>query len=224
MTVLFMTILPWMIRSQVVCHVNPFYYLAGPLQGVVFNNRYSQESAPTLPVSQVEVTPSPIPVIKTRTPNSAQKETVEQTTPTPVVYKDNPSVGKNIPILSPGRNILDSGWQQLGGVGSKLKFISSHFFHNLLTTSFIFPTTIFHDDINHIAAPKDSFWADNWDGRMGGMASVLFTINLVLIALGLSWFWKKMEISGNCTFVRLPYLLPGVGHRTHVGWTLYCAN
>jgi hypothetical protein len=87
-------------------------------------------------------------------------------------------------------------WNKLGGAGDKLRFISAHFFHNLLTTTLILPTSLIHDDIEHIANPVDSFWADNWDGRIALPPAIFLSFDLGLIALGIATAWKKWKWGG----------------------------
>ena len=201
LVVLFASILPWVVRIQVDCRTSrPFYYVMGPLNGVILDKRYN---APTVTPNAPASLATPQPTMTEAIPAVTQAGEVgqEQATPTPSGYKNDQFKNINSPIKPPGSGIIDNGWKKLGSVGDKLKFISAHFFHNLLTSVLILPTNIYHDDIEHIANPVDSFWADNWDGRIGWLGGILLSINLALIATGCATAWRKWKLAG---------ILPGI--------------
>ena len=206
--VLFASILPWVIRIQIVCEPDkPFYYVMGPLEGVIWQNRYNI-TTPAPALSMVLATPQqPTVELKPTQINSTAMVTPTEpgpmitATPIPSGFKSDQQRNINSPIKPSGQNIVNKGWALLGSAGDKLKFISSHFFHNLLTTTLIFPTTLDHDDIIHIANPVDSYWADNWDGRIGLLPGLLYFITLGLIALGIASAWKKWRLVGIIPFL-----------------------
>ena len=200
--VLFASILPWEHRVEVDCGASPFYYVLGPLEGVIWNNRYNPTPTPT-----TSPTPSPMPSA-TGMPQATQ---AAQSTPQPeqgsliptftatataAEYKSDQNKNINSPIVPVGKNNLDWAWKKLGGIGDKFKFISNHFFHNLLSTVLVLPTDLMHNDIGHIANQPNAFWSDNWDGRIDWLSAILLTFNLALIAMGCGLAWEKRKWAG----------------------------
>ncbi|MCE1252781.1 MAG: hypothetical protein LWX83_04435 [Anaerolineae bacterium] len=185
---------PWVIRSQVVCHVNPFYYFTGPLNGVVVGTRFnlSENSAVEPQINDPLATTSPV----------VPQESLTPTTPEPAVegspvYQDAPNEKQSSHIIKPaGMGLVNNVFAWLGPFGDKVQFIFNHFFHNLLSTVLILPTTWLHDSLPVISAPSGTFWADDWDGGVSFSSGLLIAVNLFVIALGLSLAWKNYKLAG----------------------------
>ena len=191
-------ILPWTIRVQEECHPNkPFYYILGPLQGVIWQGRYNRAEAPV----EISPTPTPTPQTTISSDNAGRENSGDtQTSSTDGVesypIENNNPYGKS-KVNPPGKWLTDSLWPLFGQAGDKLEFISGHFFHNFLTTTLIFPTTLIHDDLKHVADPLTSLWSDrNWDGKMSPAGVVFHIMTLGLIALGIAAAWKKWRLAG----------------------------
>jgi len=187
--VLAASILPWMVRIQVDCNASkPFSYILTPLDGVILTQRYR------MPTPTAVLTP------QASTPQAAATQAANpgalQLTPTPSGFKNDQMKNLDSPIKPAGMAFLDKIWAYSGSAGDKIRFISSHFFHNLLATILILPTGLVHDDVEHITNQANSFWSDNWNGQTGPGSGFFLVINLVLIALGCAAAWKKWKLVG----------------------------
>ncbi len=74
--------------------------------------------------------------------------------------------------------------------------ITTNFFHNLVTSVFILPTSPVFHDLRHTLKESTPFWKQYWDGSMGSGAIVFFVLNLLLIALGISMAWRSVKFAG----------------------------
>jgi hypothetical protein len=110
---------------------------------------------------------------------------------------------------------VNRAFQKLGNV---LNFSSSHFFHNLSTSTLILPTTLVYDDLDHVMTPSQSYWGSEWQGTFSLGAALLFGINLLLIGIGIGWGWKRFRIAGLVPLViALSYGLANALARTSGG-------
>jgi len=79
---------------------------------------------------------------------------------------------------------------------SALMFITSHFFHNLITSVLILPTSLIFHDLHNTLQVVTPFWVLYWDGHMAGGAGFFLLLNLFLIALGISVSWRMHKLAG----------------------------
>jgi hypothetical protein len=194
--VFFASILPWVIRNNMNCPGSqPFSYVLGPLQGVILNQRYQLPTATPNP-SNEPATPQPTATLEATPGKTAGEIVGNQATPVPSGYKNDQLKNVNSPIKPAGLVFMDKWWAQLGNAGDKVKFISAHFSHNLLTSVLILPLDLFHDDLEHIANPVGSFWADNWNGQIAVLPGLFLIFNLAIIAMGCAAAWKRWKFAG----------------------------
>ncbi|GAB4504851.1 MAG: hypothetical protein Fur0043_18460 [Anaerolineales bacterium] len=99
-----------------------------------------------------------------------------------------------------------------------MRFVSAHYAHNMIY-SFIYLPASFRVEGAVPYVERSPFWK-NWDGRLPDETRVLWLLNLLTLALGLSVVWNK---AGSLAFVPL---LMGIGYNLSVsmgrlsGWRL----
>lgn len=74
--------------------------------------------------------------------------------------------------------------------------ITTNFFHNLVTSVFILPASPVFHDLRHTLKEATPFWKQYWDGSMETGAVIFFSLNLLLIALGVSLAWRSARLAG----------------------------
>ncbi|NPV75028.1 MAG: hypothetical protein HPY59_01505 [Anaerolineae bacterium] len=163
-------IVPWAVRT-IQTTGSPLYFFAA-LKGVVWEQRYE-------PALQPSATPafSPTPtLIPAHQPDSLDSMSLLASTA---------QVGGD-----------ESAGSQKSTVGI-IQFVSAHFFHNLIASTFILPAQLTLDDLQHVVSGPDSLYpVSAWDGRLGleNIAALLF--NLALVSLGVGAAWKRWRFSG----------------------------
>ena len=75
-------------------------------------------------------------------------------------------------------------------------FSTNHFLHNALTSTLIFPTSPFLDDLRYLIKDRHAYWQINWDGSLHAAAPLFLTLNLFLITTGIARAWKERRIIG----------------------------
>jgi hypothetical protein len=88
------------------------------------------------------------------------------------------------------------------------KFVSSHYFHNLIFSYIYLPHSLRIDDVREYVKTAP-FWSD-WRGNLSVEGRVLLFTNLVVIALGLGYLWKTHKY-----FALVPLFL-GIGYNLSV--------
>lgn len=89
----------------------------------------------------------------------------------------------------------------LGGYSEVISFILGHYFHNLITSVLVFPTSLVNDTLVQVIRQPGSFWLQGWNGilTLGEMVSLFFS--LALISIGLGTAVRKKGISGAAPLV-----------------------
>jgi hypothetical protein len=72
-----------------------------------------------------------------------------------------------------------------------MKFVSAHYFHNLLFSYIYLPHSFQVEDVKNYV-DNESFW-NNWQGTLSFQAQILLLINLGVLALGFGFMWKKYK-------------------------------
>ena len=73
-------------------------------------------------------------------------------------------------------------------------FMLSHFLHNLVGTSLVFPVdTVFQDIRTTVRVPR---WDQDWNGHLPAAATALMGFNLLLVAVGIGFSQKKGSQAG----------------------------
>ena len=100
---------------------------------------------------------------------------------------------------------------------SPLVFIPSHFFHNIVTSVYILPTSLEFHDLNHTINDIFPYW-NKIDTEITLSSKIILFWNLFLLALGLTAAWKKWYIvSITPLLVFLTYHLSNAFARTSGG-------
>lgn len=74
--------------------------------------------------------------------------------------------------------------------------MATNFFHNLVTSVFILPTSPVFHDLRHTVKEISPYWRQYWDGELGISSDIFLAINLLLISLGIGISWKSAGNSG----------------------------
>ncbi len=174
----FVTISPWMWRSQKVAD-KPLFFL--DIITEVIRTRYSLD-VDELPASRVNLGVSAINQHPVRR---------ESSTLTPRPRKET--------FTSP------------------LLFIPSHFFHNIVTSIYILPTSLEFHDLKHTINDIFPYWG-KVDTQINLSAKILLLWNLLLLALGLTTAWRKWHVASLIPLlVFLTYHLSNAFARTSGG-------
>ena len=206
---MFIAIAPWMWRSYQ-WNRTPFYFMI-PLENSVFPNRYGtvvSTPEPGAPVEQPTAKPA-----STSTPAAS------------VLITPQPA---RTPLPTSAKALRDFN-RTLQRFGNILNFSSAHFFHNLLTSALILPTSLVYDDLEHTLTPPQSYWGAEWQGEFSPGAGLLFAVNLLLIGMGIGWSWQRFRIAGLVPLaIALTYYLANALARTSGGryivpadWVVY---
>ncbi len=183
---------PWMIRNQI-NNGKPFYFLVA-FEGVVMLQRYSVYlTPPATPTPPIQAGDQDDPEVVPGNEFPSQAETVEQPP------EKRPS------ILS---RIISRGF----------KFVPQHFFHNLLVTAAIFPSSPVMDNLELTIRKPGSIWDEAWDGRpdIGGTVMTLILLGIMSVGIGESWRrWKWTGLLPGMIF--LAYSLATAAARTSGG-------
>lgn len=79
------------------------------------------------------------------------------------------------------------------------KTVIGHFFHNIVASVLILPTSLTFDDVEHTINNVHEYWnkkASPWMGRLTFLESILLIINLALISIGLGAAWWRWKLIG----------------------------
>jgi small basic protein len=166
---------PWMIRNQL-NNGKPFYFLVA-FEGVVMLQRYNVYlTPPATPTPSVQAGDQDNPEVVPKIEIPSQSETVEQ------------QPEKRPSILT---RIISRGF----------KFVPQHFFHNLLVTAAIFPSSPVMDNLEITIKKPGSIWDEAWNGRPDIGGTVMTLILLGILSMGIGASWKRWKWTG---------LLPGL--------------
>ncbi len=181
----FITISPWMWRSQKVAH-KPIFFL--DIITEVIRTRYSLDVGADADVG-VEVDEVP-----------ASHSDLGLLFPSKQVERRKAmSISPNATFTSPP------------------PFIPNHFFHNIITSTFILPTSIIFHDLKHTINEIFPYW-HKIDAPISFSSKIILLWNFFLLALGLSVAWKKWRVAGLLPlFVFLIYHLSNAFARTSGG-------
>ncbi len=194
LVVLVVSIAPWMWRTDRVTH-SPLYFM-GPLQGVVWKQRY---------VPALESTATPASTA------SAGETAAGTTVPDGLVTPEAAAVQTAEP-----QAIASTGG--LGKILGAVQFIAAHFFHNLVAMALILPTTLRYDDLVHTLQQPGSYWSADWLGQLSLGGGLLLLANLVWLAVGIGFAWKRWRLAGLTPLVMvLGYLAASAVARTSGG-------
>lgn len=198
-------VLPWMYRNY---NVLGRFILEGPQIKSILNQRYKPTPTPR-PTLLATVTPTNMPVDLTASVDDANGGSILPVNPVAGLTAPTAVSGVAVtpeaifsptttpaPKLKTEREITTYAFQLFFSENVQaVSFVSNHFLHNLLLAVRELPTSLIYDDLNHVLLnfPADS---DNWDGKLKPAEAILMTINLLLIALGISVTWKKWKIVG----------------------------
>ncbi|HET9907433.1 MAG TPA: hypothetical protein VFQ23_12345, partial [Anaerolineales bacterium] len=75
-------------------------------------------------------------------------------------------------------------------------FVSNHFFHNILTSVLVLPTSPVLDDLRHTVKESYPYWRPDWDGSFTIGSLLFFVLNIFFIGLGITVAWKQHRLTG----------------------------
>lgn len=200
---MFISTAPWAWRNGQIPGF-PFHYIYVARIESVTRGRYIPTISPT---SQAKITPSVAETMKHQ----------EQEFPLMDITPITPP--ESIPSEA---NIVDAAMEKVEGVIHRYDgvahFVSSHFFHNLLTSVLILPTSVISDDLQHTLREANPYWIEHWDGSIHLGAKILLLLNLAIIAIGVGASWERLKIPALIPLVTfLSYNLANAFGRTSGG-------
>lgn len=119
---------------------------------------------------------------------------IPDATPTPDPSAPTPTPPAATPSESPADTRVGTSFTRL--VDRVAKFVPAHFFHNVLVTSAIFPSTLSMEDLEHTIKEPGSLWDAAWTGRFNAGKAVVLFFFLVLLAIGLGSAWNRWRWAG----------------------------
>jgi len=84
-------------------------------------------------------------------------------------------------------------WNRVTGIS---RYVSAHFFHNLISAMSIFPSSLQMDSLETVIKSPDSFWSPDWSGELTTGQSILVGMNLLIIGLGIAAAWSRRKWAG----------------------------
>lgn len=84
-------------------------------------------------------------------------------------------------------------WNRITGVS---RYVSAHFFHNLISSAAIFPTSFRLDSLENVIKTPPSFWSADWSGDLSPGQIIFLLLNLAVIALGVAAGWSRRRQAG----------------------------
>jgi hypothetical protein len=80
---------------------------------------------------------------------------------------------------------------------SRLCKIGNHFFHNIVTSILVIPTSFQLDNLRYTVKEAAPYWQQNWTGESVTLTQYgLILLNLILISLGIGALWNKFGLGG----------------------------
>ncbi|MBI9043077.1 MAG: hypothetical protein JEZ06_01255 [Anaerolineaceae bacterium] len=171
---LFLTIAPWMWRSNQLINT-PLFFMGG-LKGVVWEGRY----LPSLSSEEPQIKPTPNII-------DADNEIIEPDEPPEIItvqVEQKSSVEKEVP-----KSIF-------GTISTMLKFISAHYFHNIVGIVMMLPTSMQFHDLLHLTKSAGSVWSRDWQGDLTLVKGLFVFLNLFIISVGITACWRRWKIVG----------------------------
>lgn len=84
-------------------------------------------------------------------------------------------------------------WNRITGIS---RYVSAHFMHNLISTTAIFPVWLELESLERTVKSSGSFWNPEWKGDLPPGEAFLFSLNLIIISLGLAAGWSRRRWAG----------------------------
>jgi hypothetical protein len=75
-------------------------------------------------------------------------------------------------------------------------FVPNHFFHNILTSVLVLPTSPVLDDLRRTVRESHPYWRPDWDGSFTNISFFFFVLNLFFVVLGITVAWKQNRWAG----------------------------
>jgi hypothetical protein len=84
-------------------------------------------------------------------------------------------------------------WNRITGIS---RYVSAHFMHNLISNAAIFPVRLELESLERTVKSPGSFWSPEWKGYLPPGEAVLFSMNIIIISLGLAGGWSRRRWAG----------------------------
>jgi hypothetical protein len=84
-------------------------------------------------------------------------------------------------------------WNRITGIS---RYVSAHFFHNMISAVAIFPTSFQLDSLENTIKAPNSFWSEDWTGDLSPGEAIMVFLNLVFISLGAAAGWSQRKWAG----------------------------
>jgi 4-amino-4-deoxy-L-arabinose transferase-like glycosyltransferase len=118
------------------------------------------------------------------------KEPVKTDTNNPNVQLSPQPTSTPIPTQQKSNNRT---WNKVTGI---TRYVSGHFFHNLIDGIALFPTSLTLDSLEKTIKSPDSYWSADWNGSLPPGRAVLLILTLAILALGLAAAWSRFNLAG----------------------------
>ncbi len=110
---------------------------------------------------------------------------------------ETPEAGEAIPSLSTPSPIANGSsnrtWNRITGIS---RYVSGHFFHNLIDGAALFPTQIMLNSLEETIKAPNSYWDPDWHGGLSLEQSLLLCGTMITLALGVSAGWARVGVPG----------------------------
>jgi hypothetical protein len=84
-------------------------------------------------------------------------------------------------------------WNKITGIS---RYVSAHFFHNMISATAIFPTTLTLDSLETTIKSPQSYWDPDWNGAVSAGRMIMICLALILVCLGISASWQRSRWAG----------------------------
>ena len=102
-------------------------------------------------------------------------------------------------------------------------FVPNHFFHNILTSILVLPTSPVLDDLRHTVRESFPYWDPTWRGAFTIPSFLLFALNIFFIILGIYLAWKQWQLAGAAPLAIFMFYDLSNGFARTSRRTIYCS-
>jgi len=97
------------------------------------------------------------------------------------------------PQIEPPQQAVDKTWNKITGISN---YVTAHFFHNMISSMALFPTSLSLDSLERTIKAPGSYWSAEWNGSLSGGQIILIYFVLMIMSTGLATGWARVRWAG----------------------------
>ncbi|NMB53716.1 MAG: hypothetical protein GYA15_03365 [Leptolinea sp.] len=97
------------------------------------------------------------------------------------------------PQVEPPQQPVNKIWNKITGISN---YVTAHFFHNMISSMALFPTSLSLDSLERTIKAPSSYWSAEWNGSLSGGQIILIYFVLMILSTGLAAGWSRVRWAG----------------------------